>query len=77
MKRAMGMGKMAGAALKNFTDMAKELMGETAPRRDSAPVYMQREPIGVYALVTPWNVPLTMSVVKLAAALATGNTCVL
>jgi betaine-aldehyde dehydrogenase len=36
-----------------------------------------REPYGVIAAVTPWNFPLVQAVVKVAAALAVGNTMVL
>lgn len=36
--------------------------------------YTKREPIGVNALVTPWNFPLMILAWKLAPALATGNT---
>ncbi len=36
-----------------------------------------REPIGVCALIVPWNYPLLISAWKLAPALAAGNTCVL
>jgi betaine-aldehyde dehydrogenase len=36
-----------------------------------------REPFGVVAAVTPWNFPLLQAVVKVAAALAVGNTMVL
>ena len=38
---------------------------------------LRREPIGVVALVTPWNYPLMMAVWKAGPALAAGNTCVL
>ncbi len=38
---------------------------------------LRREPLGVAALITPWNYPLMMAVWKLAPALAAGNTCVL
>jgi acyl-CoA reductase-like NAD-dependent aldehyde dehydrogenase len=37
---------------------------------------MQREPVGVCALIIPWNVPLVMIASKMGAALAVGNTCV-
>jgi acyl-CoA reductase-like NAD-dependent aldehyde dehydrogenase len=37
--------------------------------------YLRREPIGVVACITPWNVPLMVSI-KIAEALATGNTCI-
>src|SRR4051812_21340731 len=36
-----------------------------------------REPLGVVALITPWNFPLTIASWKLAPALAAGNTVVL
>jgi len=38
--------------------------------------YTTREPIGVCALITPWNYPLLLASWKLAAALATGNTVI-
>jgi aldehyde dehydrogenase (NAD+)/betaine-aldehyde dehydrogenase len=37
----------------------------------------RREPIGVCALITPWNVPLMLAAWKLAPALSAGNTVVL
>ena len=36
-----------------------------------------REPVGVAALFTPWNIPLMGASLKLGAALAMGNSCVL
>jgi acyl-CoA reductase-like NAD-dependent aldehyde dehydrogenase len=39
--------------------------------------YTRREPLGVCALITPWNFPLMIMSWKLAPALATGNTTVL
>ena len=39
--------------------------------------YTTREPIGVCALITPWNVPLAIAAWKLAPALATGNTAII
>ncbi|APT83928.1 betaine-aldehyde dehydrogenase [Corynebacterium aquilae DSM 44791] len=39
--------------------------------------YTRREPVGVNALITPWNFPLMILAWKLAPALATGNTCVI
>lgn len=38
--------------------------------------YEVREPIGVCALITPWNFPFLMGVWKLAPALATGNSII-
>ncbi len=39
--------------------------------------FIHREPIGVCALITPWNVPLVQAVSKLAPAMVMGNTCVI
>lgn len=39
--------------------------------------YTRREPIGVCALITPWNFPLMILAWKLAPALATGNTVII
>ncbi len=39
--------------------------------------YVRREPVGVAALIVPWNFPLLMAVNKIAPALAVGCTCVL
>ena len=66
---------------------ARTLMGQvlpTAPSKGDAPgagpstvAYMQREPVGICALITPWNVPSLMIATKIGFCLAPGNTCVL
>jgi aldehyde dehydrogenase (NAD+) len=40
-------------------------------------LYTVKEPLGVAALITPWNYPIAIPAWKLAPALATGNTAVL
>ncbi len=40
-------------------------------------VWTQREPVGVIASLIPWNSPLISTALKLAPALATGNTVVM
>ena len=37
---------------------------------------MQREPVGVVGLITPWNFPIAIPAWKIAPALAYGNTVV-
>jgi betaine-aldehyde dehydrogenase len=59
----------AGAATKHF--------GETIPVGASGLDFTVREPVGVCALIVPWNFPLVISTWKLAPALACGNTMVL
>lgn len=39
--------------------------------------YTRNEPVGVAALIIPWNAPLAMAAWKLAPALAAGCTCIL
>lgn len=54
------------------------LVGETIPV--SIPnmfVYTRREPVGVVALIIPWNYPLIHAMQKVAPALATGNAVIL
>jgi phenylacetaldehyde dehydrogenase len=40
-------------------------------------IYTQREPIGVAALIVPWNGPLVQTAWKVAPALAAGCSCIL
>jgi acyl-CoA reductase-like NAD-dependent aldehyde dehydrogenase len=56
---------------------AKSIMGHTVPQSSDMLAYLQREPIGVIAIITPWNIPLTMIIGKLAPALVLGNTCII
>ncbi len=56
---------------------ARSMMGHTIPVSSETVVYMQREPVGVVAIITPWNLPLLMIFQKLGPALALGNTCVI
>jgi acyl-CoA reductase-like NAD-dependent aldehyde dehydrogenase len=41
------------------------------------PALVRREPVGVCAGIIPWNVPLFITMLKLAPALASGSTLVL
>lgn len=56
-----------------------KLTGETIPI--SVPgefhTYTVREPVGVVALIVPWNFPLAIAAWKVAPALAAGNTIIL
>jgi aldehyde dehydrogenase (NAD+) len=51
--------------------------GETFPCDDpDMVVYTQREPLGVVAVIAPWNFPASIPARKIAPALITGNTVV-
>ncbi len=75
---AMGVTMGAAAKFENTAWLAKTVLGEQIPVPGSTTIsYLQREPMGVVGLIVPWNLPTIMIAVKLAPALAMGNTCVL
>ena len=55
---------------------ANKIFGETVPIQDPGLDVTLREPVGVCALITPWNFPLLIATWKIAPALACGNTIV-
>ena len=60
-----------------YAGLPDKILGETIPLENSAIFnYTLREPLGVVAIVTPWNSPLLILSFSLAAALACGNTVV-
>lgn len=59
-----------------YAGAADKVHGETIPLGPDYLDYTVREPLGVTAHITPWNVPLSMVCRGLAPALATGNTAV-
>jgi acyl-CoA reductase-like NAD-dependent aldehyde dehydrogenase len=55
-----------------------KLTGDVVPvDTPSAHVYSRKVPLGVVGAITPWNFPLCQAAIKLAPALAAGNTVVL
>lgn len=75
-----GVGEVtrAGQIFKFFAQQAVRLSGETgASTRSGITVDVTREPVGVFALITPWNFPIAIPAWKLAPALAFGNCVVL
>jgi len=55
---------------------ATKIMGETIPVAPPGIDVTLREPVGVCALITPWNFPGVIASWKIAPALACGNTAV-
>jgi acyl-CoA reductase-like NAD-dependent aldehyde dehydrogenase len=60
-----------------FAEAVDHRSDEVAPLGRLAHATVTREPIGVTGAITPWNFPLLMPIVKLAPALACGNSMVL
>uniref|UniRef100_A0A1A8RSL6 10-formyltetrahydrofolate dehydrogenase n=1 Tax=Nothobranchius rachovii TaxID=451742 RepID=A0A1A8RSL6_9TELE len=64
-----------------FAGWCDKIQGSTIPINQARPnrnlTFTKKEPIGVCAIVIPWNYPLMMLAWKAAACLAAGNTMVL
>lgn len=60
-----------------YGGLATKIAGQTLPVPDAAISMTLREPVGVCALIVPWNYPLMLAAWKLAPALAAGCTVVL
>jgi acyl-CoA reductase-like NAD-dependent aldehyde dehydrogenase len=82
MKDALGEVDAAVRCFRYFAGFATKIQGNTldvslvAPNTDYF-AYTKREPVGVVAAITPWNVPVMMFAWKVAPALACGCTMVL
>src|SRR5699024_1486871 len=67
----------AAENIKFFADFVDQMGGETFPMDDEYLNYTRYEPVGVAALITPWNLPFMLTTWKLGPALAAGNTVVI
>ena len=66
------------AILRYYAGEAVRNMGDVIPAQTAAALqFSLREPLGVIALITPWNFPAAIPLWKAAPALAFGNTVVL
>ena len=67
----------AAAVMRYYAGAVDKFFGATIPVDRDGIVLTFREPIGVTALITPWNFPLNIGNWKTAPAIAAGNTVVL
>ena len=63
--------------LRWYAEAIDKVYDEIAPKKDNAFAMITREPVGVVAIVVPWNFPLLMAAWKFAPALAAGNSVIL
>jgi len=87
MLETLNNGKVYADALEDIDDsihqfqyyagLATKPHGQTYEVPDEIQSMVVREPMGVVALVVPWNYPLVMATQKMAAALAAGCTVVI
>lgn len=59
-----------------YAGLARAIEGRALALGDEVHGVVIREPLGVVAVITPWNWPLTLLMRSLAPALAAGNACV-
>ena len=60
-----------------FANLTKDFAFEEERQGMMANVLVRREPVGVVGAIVPWNVPLFVTMLKLAPALASGSTIVI
>lgn len=61
-----------------YAGLADKVQGSQIPASSLDIInFTMREPLGVVGAITPWNSPLTLTISKLAPALAAGNTLVI
>ncbi|EKM54313.1 uncharacterized protein PHACADRAFT_210124 [Phanerochaete carnosa HHB-10118-sp] len=63
--------------LRYYAGWADKNHGQTIETTEAKFAYTRHEPIGVVGAIVPWNFPLTITIWKVAPALATGNAIVL
>jgi aldehyde dehydrogenase (NAD+) len=65
------------AILRYYGEMIDKVEGQLLASAADTFSFTRREPHGVVAAISPWNVPLILATVKIAPALAAGNAVVL
>lgn len=60
-----------------FADYIGQMTAELYEQEPAHLTYVRREPVGVAALISPWNSPIALGSMKVASAMAFGNSCVL
>jgi len=70
----MGQVFAATAVLDFFTGLTREFPFEEIRQGMMGPTLVRHEPVGVVAGIIPWNVPLFITMLKMAPALASGST---
>jgi acyl-CoA reductase-like NAD-dependent aldehyde dehydrogenase len=75
----IAIGPTMGAA-GNFEQAAaygRHIEGHFIPSANNRMYCLERVPVGVCALITPWNMPFFLMTQKVALSITAGNTCVL
>ena len=75
--QALGQARRAAENFRFFADLIVAQADDAFKVPGRQINYVNRKPIGVAGLITPWNTPFMLESWKLGPALATGNTVVL
>ncbi|MFC0186777.1 NAD-dependent succinate-semialdehyde dehydrogenase [Fictibacillus aquaticus] len=78
LKEAIGEMSYANGFFSWYAEEAKRIYGETIPATQrNKRLFVQKQPVGVVAAITPWNFPAAMITRKVGPALAAGCTVVI
>jgi aldehyde dehydrogenase (NAD+) len=78
LKEGIGETSRAVQILRYYAGEAQQPNGEHYPSASPTTLlFTSREPLGVVAIITPWNFPIAIPAWKMAPALAFGNTVVI
>lgn len=78
LKEALGEMVYANGFLSWYAEEGKRIYGETIPATQrNKRLFVSKQPVGVVAVITPWNFPAAMITRKVAPALAAGCTVVI
>ncbi|MBL8644697.1 MAG: aldehyde dehydrogenase [Rhodospirillaceae bacterium] len=72
-------GRKMGRVAENFEffmEVAGTAAGETYQQNSAVLTFVTREPVGVAAIIAPWNSPMSLASMQIAPCIAFGNTCV-
>ncbi|MFN6934737.1 MAG: aldehyde dehydrogenase family protein [Tsuneonella sp.] len=69
--------KRAAMNFEFFADYIGQVANESYEQEAPFLTVVRREPVGVAALVAPWNAPLALATMELAGAIAFGNSAIL
>lgn len=60
-----------------FAEEAKRIYGDLIPAMARGKrIIVAKQPVGVTAMITPWNFPMAVALRKISAALAAGCVCI-
>ena len=77
LQESLGEVVYGASYLEWFSEEAKRIYGDIVPpMARNKRILITKQPVGVAALITPWNFPIAMITRKAAAALAAGCTAV-